>query len=244
MEHHGADDLGVSAKADSSPVTKADLAADNAIMSVLEEHLPDFPIVTEERADTHTVAAERFVLVDPLDGTRDFVRRRGDFTVNLALIDRGQPIAGVVFAPARGRLFYTDAAGRAVEEEGPFGVGTVGTLRVLSVGTPDPAALRVVASKSHRDAATDAFIAALDSPTVVSAGSSLKFCLIAAGEADLYPRFGRTMEWDTAAAHAVLAAAGGEVVAWPGLDPLTYGKRGFENPGFVAFAPGVPLRRA
>jgi 3'(2'), 5'-bisphosphate nucleotidase len=241
MAHYGDPALAVTAKADDSPVTAADLAADAAIAAILAERLPGIPVATEEQTATHAIAARRFILVDPLDGTRDFVRRSGDFTVNIALIEDGAPVAGVVFAPARRRLFYTDAAGRPVEEKGALDPVRPGPLRRLAVARPDPAALRVVASKSHRDPATDAVIAGFDVAEVVSAGSSLKFCLLAAGEADLYPRMGRTMEWDTAAAHAVLAAAGGRVLAWPGGAPLTYGKPGFVNPGFVAFVPGVPL---
>jgi 3'(2'), 5'-bisphosphate nucleotidase len=243
MEHYGDPTLDVVAKADASPVTAADLAADAAIAAELAAHLPDIPVVTEERADSHATVADRFILVDPLDGTRDFVKRRGDFTVNIALIEDGRPVAGVVFAPSRRRLFYTDGSGRAVEETGTLDPDRPGPVRPLAVARPDSAGLRVVASKSHRDADTDAFIARFAVAGVVSAGSSLKFCLLAAGEADLYPRMGRTMEWDTAAAHAVLAAAGGTVVAWPALTPLRYGKPGFANPGFVAFVPGVELDR-
>ena len=140
------------------------------------------------------------------------MQRRGDFTVNIALIENGVPTRGVVYAPAKGRLFYTDAAGRSQEEAGPHGEKP-GALTPLTVATPDPAALVVVASKSHRDQATDDYIARYPVADFRSAGSSLKFCLVAAGEADLYPRLGRTMEWDTAAGQAVLLGAGGRVAA-------------------------------
>ena len=232
--------LGTRAKADDSPVTLADLAADRVISEGLRAAFPNLPLVTEEQAATHAAQPRTFLIVDPLDGTKEFVRRRADFTVNIALVEAGRPIRGVVYAPARGRLFYTDAAGRAVEEEGPFG-REPGPLRPLHVRTPDNDALIVVASKSHRDAATEDYIARYNVASSEAAGSSLKFCLVASGEADLYPRLGPTMEWDTAAGDAVLRAAGGEVARLDDLSPLTYGKPGFRNPTFVAYAPGVAV---
>ncbi|NNU78982.1 3'(2'),5'-bisphosphate nucleotidase CysQ [Halovulum dunhuangense] len=241
MEIYGAEDFEVRAKSDDSPVTAADEAADALIFAGLRAAFPDIPVVTEEQADSHSLDAARFLIVDPLDGTKEFVQRRGDFTVNIALVENGVPVRGVVYAPARGRLFYTDADGRAVEEDGPFDPATPGALRPLAVRKPDNAALIVVASKSHRDAATDAYIARYAVADFTSAGSSLKFCLVAAGEADLYPRLGRTMEWDTAAGHAVLAGAGGRVVRFDDHAPLRYGKPGYENPFFIAYAPGVTL---
>jgi 3'(2'), 5'-bisphosphate nucleotidase len=227
-------------KADASPVTDADEAADALIARRLAEAFPGVLVVTEEQAATHSRRADRFLIVDPLDGTKEFIQRRGDFTVNIALVENGTPVRGVVYAPARQRLFYTRADGRSVEEAGPFG-DTPGQRRELDVSAPDNAALRVVASKSHRDAATDAYIAKYRVADLKSAGSSLKFCLIAAGEADLYPRLGRTMEWDTAAGHAIVLGAGGRVVRLDDKTPLTYGKDGFENPFFLAFASGVRL---
>jgi 3'(2'), 5'-bisphosphate nucleotidase len=169
------------------------------------------------------------------------VQRRGDFTVNIALIEHGVPTRGVVYAPAQGRLFYTGAGGQALEERGPHDRDRIGDVAELRVAQPDPAALVVVASKSHRDKATDDYIARYPVADFRSAGSSLKFCLVAAGEADLYPRLGRTMEWDTAAGQAVLLGAGGRVVRFDDHAPLVYGKRGFENPFFIAHAPGVAL---
>lgn len=242
MEVYGRPDFEVRAKSDASPVTEADEAADALISSGLAAAFPGVPLVTEEQAATHDGAAEDFLIVDPLDGTKEFVQRRGDFTVNIAYVERGVPVAGVVYAPAKGRLFYTDAAGRAVEEAGPFGAAP-GEVRPIAVARPDKAALRVVASKSHRDAATDAYIARYPVAEFRSAGSSLKFCLVASGEADLYPRLGRTMEWDTAAGDAVLRAAGGRCVRFDDLTPLAYGKPGHENPFFIAYAPGVDLVR-
>ena len=193
------EDLAVEAKADSSPVTSADHAADRVIVAGLEKAVPEIPVVTEERAETHGRlsgdAPGRFFLVDPLDGTKEFVSGAGEYTVNIALIEGGAPVLGVVYAPAKRRLFWTPEPGFAVEEQGEIDPANVGVTRQLQVTEADLEALRVVASKSHRDDKTDAYISRRKVADVVSAGSSLKFCLIAAGEADLYPRFGRTMEW-------------------------------------------------
>ncbi|MCF6303927.1 MAG: 3'(2'),5'-bisphosphate nucleotidase CysQ [Rhodobacteraceae bacterium] len=235
MEIYGKDDFVVKIKSDNSPVTEADEAADKLIFAGLSKAFPDIAIVTEEQSDSHSVVADRFFIVDPLDGTKEFVHRRGDFTVNIALVENGVPVLGVVFAPAKGRLFYTDKNGQSVEEMQD------GTLRPIRVATPDPDALTVVASKSHRDAATDEYIAKYNVGDFRSAGSSLKFCLVATGEADLYPRLGRTMEWDTAAGHAVLLGAGGQVVRFDNHQPLTYGKNIYENPFFIAHASGIAL---
>jgi len=241
MEVYAADTVAVEAKADSSPVTEADHAADAVIWAGLAEAFPDIPVVTEEKAGSHTTQASEFFIVDPLDGTKEFIQKRGDFTVNIALVRDGVPVLGVVYAPARERLFYTDISGGAVEEEGPHKADHPGPLRPISVAVPDANGLSVVASKSHRDAATDAYIARYPVSEFKSAGSSLKFCLVATGEATLYPRLGRTMEWDTAAGDAVLRAAGGHVVRFDTHAPLTYGKPGYENPFFIAHAPGVAL---
>ena len=241
MEIYGAPDFEVRAKSDASPVTEADEAADALISEGLAEAFPGVAIVTEEQAASHAQTVSTFLIVDPLDGTKEFVQRRGDFTVNIAYVEDGVPLRGVVYAPAKGRLFYTLPDGRAVEEEGPFAKETAGQLRPITVSVPDNRALMVVASKSHRDQATDDYIGRYAVADMTSAGSSLKFCLVATGEADLYPRLGRTMEWDTAAGDAVLRGAGGQVVRFDDHTPLTYGKAGFENPFFIAYAPGVLL---
>ena len=236
-------DFEVAAKSDASPVTEADLAADAVISEGLRAAFPDLPLITEEQADSHDLTAATFLIVDPLDGTKEFVQRRGDFTVNIAYVENGVPLRGVVYAPAKKRLFYTRADGRAVEETGDFLKDRAGPAREIRVSTPDNAALMVVASKSHRDAATDAYIARYGVRDMTSAGSSLKFCLVATGEADLYPRLGRTMEWDTAAGDAVLRGAGGQVVRFDDHQPLAYGKPGWDNPFFIAHAPGVVLQK-
>ncbi|MDX5349562.1 MAG: 3'(2'),5'-bisphosphate nucleotidase CysQ, partial [Paracoccaceae bacterium] len=230
------------AKGDASPVTEADEAADAVISAGLRAAFPNVPLITEEQAESHALTARTFLIVDPLDGTKEFVQRRGDFTVNIAYVQDGVPLRGVVYAPAKGRLFYTRPDGQAVEETGPFAKDSPGAVTALRVSTPDNAALMVVASKSHRDQATDDYIGRYAVRDMTSAGSSLKFCLVATGEADLYPRLGRTMEWDTAAGDAVLRGAGGQVVRFDDHQPLAYGKPGWDNPFFIAFAPGVTLK--
>lgn len=243
MQVYNGPDFGVKLKSDASPVTEADEAADAIISAGLRAAFPDVALITEEQADSHALSARTFLIVDPLDGTKEFVQRRGDFTVNIAYVDDGVPMRGVVYAPAQGRLFYTRADGMSVEETGEFLKIGAGPVVRLTVSQPDNAALMVVASKSHRDAATDAYIAKYAVKDMKSAGSSLKFCLIATGEADFYPRLGRTMEWDTAAGDAVLRGAGGQVIRFDDHTPLAYGKPGWDNPFFIACAPGVDLKR-
>jgi 3'(2'), 5'-bisphosphate nucleotidase len=243
MKIYEADDFEVKVKSDASPVTEADEAADALISAGLRAAFPDITLVTEEQAASHLHKADRFLIVDPLDGTKEFVNRRGDFTVNIAYVESGVPTRGVVYAPARERMFFTLADGTAVEETGALDPAMMGKVTPIRVGTPDNAGLMVVASKSHRDQATDDYIAKYAVRDMTSAGSSLKFCLVATGEADLYPRVGRTMEWDTAAGHAVLRGAGGDVVRFDDHTPLIYGKEGYANPFFIAYAPGVELKR-
>lgn len=244
MEVYESDDFEVKSKSDDSPVTIADEAADALISAGLREAFPDVALVTEEQAQSHSLKAESFLIVDPLDGTKEFINRRGDFTVNIAYVENGVPVRGVVYAPAKGRFFITDASGQSYEELGSFDKETVGEMERISVSTPDNGALMIVASKSHRDQATEDYINKYSVKDSKSAGSSLKFCLVATGEADLYPRVGRTMEWDTAAGHAVLAGAGGDVVRFDTHKPLVYGKEGYANPFFIAYAPGVELKSA
>ncbi len=242
MQVYNGPDFAVKLKGDASPVTEADEAADEIISAGLRAAFPDVVLITEEQAASHALTASTFLIVDPLDGTKEFVQRRGDFTVNIAYVQDGVPVRGVVYAPAQDRLFYTLPNGITVEEIGAFDKDVVGTLKKVGVSTPDNAALMVVASKSHRDAATDDYISKYAVKDMKSAGSSLKFCLVATGEADLYPRLGRTMEWDTAAGDAVLRGAGGHVVRFDDHLPLAYGKAGWDNPFFIAYAPGVDLK--
>ena len=214
------------AKPDGSPVTEADEAANALIVERLRALAPRAPIVAEESVGPESRPAPRFWLVDPLDGTREFIAGRDEYTVNIALIEHGRPVLGVVLAPARGVCFA------GAEGDGAWRGDAAGR-RAIAARPPPAGGPVAVASRSHRDARTDAWLAEAGAARVVRAGSSLKFCLLAEGAADLYPRFGRTMEWDTAAGHAVLAAAGGEMRRVDGA-PLAYGKPGFENPPFVA----------
>lgn len=244
MEIYGSDDFDVKSKSDNSPVTAADEAADALISAGLRAEFPDVMLVTEEQADSHTKTGATFLIVDPLDGTKEFINRRGDFTVNIALVEDGVPTRGVVYAPAKKRMFYTRADGQTIEETGPLHPDVVGQQNIIAVSQPDNKALYVVASKSHRDQATDDYINKYKVRDMKSAGSSLKFCLIATGEADIYPRVGRTMEWDTAAGHAVLTGAGGRVVRFDNHEELKYGKEGYANPFFIAYSPDVELKDA
>ena len=229
-------------KSDDSPVTIADKKADELISRGLKKYFPEIPVITEEQVKSHDLNASVFFIVDPLDGTKEFIKRRGDFTVNIALVADGKPIRGIVYAPARQRLFYTDENGEAVEEMDYFSVSKLGLIKKIKTAFSDNTALKIVASKSHRDKNTDRYISKYRYKELVSAGSSLKFCLIAAGEADLYPRFGPTMEWDTAAGHAVLSAAGGSVLQVHNKQPLRYGKPNYKNPFFIASSKNVILK--
>lgn len=231
-------DFSVDAKDDASPVTEADRRAEVIILEALAHLAPGVPVVAEEACCGGVIpdVGRRFFLVDPVDGTREFVSRNGEFTVNIALIEASVPIAGVVYAPARDVLF----AGRlgAGAEEMRIEGGRIAERRAIAAAPPC-APLRIVASRSHRTTQTDAFIGRYPDASIVPAGSSLKFCMIASGRADLYPRFGPTMQWDTAAGDAVLRAAGGMVVT-PDGEPMTYGPKSdigldaYKNPSFVA----------
>ena len=228
-------DFTVASKSDNSPVTEADRAVDAFLAPHLARLFPGIPVVTEEQADSHgQVITGPFFLVDPIDGTKEFIARTGEFTINVALIEEGRPVAGIVSAPALERIFV------GVTGKGAFEIAADGAQRRLAV-RPCAADMTAVASRSHNTPATDAFLETNRITERVSAGSSLKFCLLAAGEADVYPRFGPTMEWDTAAGHAVLAAAGGMVLL-EGGDPLAYGKPGYRNPDFIACSPDAARR--
>ena len=215
-------------KADRSPVTDADEEAETLILAELALAFPNVPVVAEEEAAAGRVArvGSRFFLVDPVDGTKEFIKRGGEFTVNIGEIVDGAPVSGVVFAPAIGRLFVGAVGEGAFEISG-------GVTRAIAARAPAEDGLVAVSSKSHPDAKTDALLKSLAVKGNTNAGSSLKFCLVAAGEADIYPRAGHTMEWDTAAGDAVLRAAGGRMTDWDGA-PFVYGKAGFHNTAFIA----------
>lgn len=222
-------EIEVSHKDDASPLTQADLAAHRHIAAGLAALTPDIPLLSEEGADTPYDIRRgwtRYWLVDPLDGTKEFIKRNGEFTVNIALIVEGRPLLGVVHAPALGETY--------VAAEGLGASRVRGDQRESLQTRAWPADPAVLASRSHADARTDALLAKLPAHGLTSKGSSLKFCLVAAGEADLYPRLGPTSEWDTAAAQCVVEQAGGAVLQWPDLQPLAYNRKdSLLNPEFL-----------
>jgi 3'(2'), 5'-bisphosphate nucleotidase len=222
-------EFAVTSKADASPVTVADERAEALITAALRALQPAWAVVAEEAAAQGRTpqTGRRWWLVDPLDGTREFVSRNGEFTVNIALIDDGAPVLGAVYVPVQD-LLYAGLVGQGawIEDRG--------VRRAIRCRAAPPEGWTLACSRSHGDeAASAAWLNGRPVAATIKAGSSLKFGLIAAGLADVYPRLGRTMEWDTAAGHAVLRAAGGEVTDLPGA-PLRYGKPGHENPHFVA----------
>lgn len=238
--------LAVEKKADKSPVTEADRAAEALIAEHLERVAPGFAMIGEEAVYEGRIpdVGNAFFLVDPLDGTREFVKGGNDFTVNIGLVRDGKPAVGVIFVPATGKLYggvVGEGAWKAEVTGGAASARTTMRVRPAPAGPID-----VVASRSHRTKETDAFIARFDVARLVSAGSSVKFCVVASGEADLYPRMGTTMQWDTAAGEAILRAAGGRVVTIEGA-PLGYGPNGapgadaFRNPWFIATGGMDPL---
>jgi len=217
----------VQKKADDSPLTKADLAAHNIICEGLRALDIQYPVISEESSDISWAQRKhwcRYWLVDPLDGTKEFIKRNDEFTVNIALIEKGVPILGVVYAPALDAM-YTGERDR----------GAFLNDKAISVATQEPETLRVVGSRSHPSQETTDWLDALGKPyEMLAVGSSLKFCLVAEGKADIYPRLGPTSEWDTAAAHAVLSAAGGEIKTLNG-EPLLYNQKAdYLNPHFIA----------
>jgi 3'(2'), 5'-bisphosphate nucleotidase len=218
-------------KQDGSPVTAADAAAEAVILPVLRALTPEIPVVSEEEAAAGLapeVAGGRFWLVDPLDGTKEFIKRNGEFTVNIALIEAGVPVLGVVHVPVTGETYAAAGPGTASLAVGGARAGAIAVRSRPACGAT------IVASRSHGDdSALEGFLAGTGVAERRPAGSSVKFCLVARGEADLYPRLGPTMEWDTAAGHAVLLGAGGTVKTLDGA-ALCYGKPGYRNPHFVA----------
>jgi len=229
-------------KSDSSPVTAADKAAEALILAFLRAAAPGIPIVAEEEAAQGRVpdVSGTFFLVDPLDGTKEFIKHGTDFTVNIGLIENGVPTMGAVYAPARGTLYWGDCVSKQAWRAPQPPHAARGAAEPISVRKPmkPPCA---VASKSHNTPQTEAWLANAGVKNRVSVGSSLKFVLVASGDADVYPRPAPTMEWDTAAGDAVLRAAGGRVFDLDG-QPLLYGKEKFFNPGFVATGSYEPAR--
>jgi len=234
MEVYAAKDKGIDIKNDGSPVTEADRRAEACIVPALKDLFPETMVVSEENPASHSFdPSERFWLVDPLDGTKEFVKRNGQgaFTVNIALIEKREPVLGVVFAPALKRMFYGDIRAGASE------IGETGE-RSISVASATGAERIAVTSSSHQDQVTSTWLRSNKISQTISIGSSFKFCLLAAGEAHVYPRFGPTMEWDTAAGDAILRAAGG-MTTTPEHTSFLYGKAGYRNGAFIAWG-GVP----
>lgn len=226
-------DVAVQHKSDHSPVTEADVLANEYIVSKLQLLAPHIPIVAEEDAALPHEAEPLFWLVDPLDGTRAFIKGEPEFTVNIGLIHHGAPVLGVIYAPPQ-ELLYFGSGGR-----GAYKQMAGKSAQAIAVRKPAGDGLVVVKSKSHPSAKTQNYLDTLSIKDTRPGSSSIKFCMVAEGSADIYPRFGRTMEWDTAAGHAILNAAGGRVETEAG-EILRYGKPGFENPGFIAFGFSAP----
>lgn len=227
------DGSGQTDKSDGSPLTRADLASDNVIRATLAAAFPDIPYLSEESGETPYAVRSAwplYWLVDPLDGTKEFISRNGEFTVNIALIQGGEPVMGVVAVPVSGDIFLASKGAGARQ----YGVPVSGRLSAASFSRKD-AGLRLVASRSHRDAATEEFMGRFTDPVIRPAGSSLKFMLIARADADVYPRFAPTMEWDTAAAQIIVEEAGGQVLETSSGKPLRYNKPELLNPFFIAW---------
>ncbi len=230
-------DFSITDKADASPLTDADLASHHRIVAGLAKLTPAIAVLSEESAAEvleQRISWQRYWLIDPLDGTKEFIKKNGEFTVNIALIDQGEPVLGVVYAPALKTLYW---GGREI---GAFKQADNASAVSIRVAEPPTAATgwRVVGSRSHQSDSFKAFVAAFSNPEIVAMGSSLKLCLVAEGAADIYPRLGLTSEWDTAAAQAVVEAAGGQVLAYPDLTPLRYNTRPdtLLNPFFIVCA--------
>lgn len=237
-------DFAAEEKADGSAVTEADKAGEAVILAGLKNLAPEIPVLAEEEAAAGNIPelGQKFFLVDPVDGTREFVNRTGEFTINIALIEDGKPMMGVVYAPASDRLYIGETGKGAVKiMHKPSDELDYNTAVKIETRVPTKD-LIAVASRSHRSAETETLLKELGVIDFTPAGSSLKFCLVAEGIADVYPRLGRTMEWDTGAGQAVLEAAGGRVMEFvDGAEtktPLVYNKaqRGFDNPYFIAWA--------
>ena len=235
MAVYSEDDFGVEMKGDDSPITRADCLADKLIGKILNQNFPDIPIVSEEsNCDLTSAMGDIYFLVDPLDGTKEFIKKTGEFTVNIAVILNGKAELGVVYVPDTKELYYRDLDGLSYLERDVNDFSVRSERNQISCRTADMDNLSVVRSVSHSTYETEKYISGYAPNNSASAGSSLKFGLIARGVADLYPRLGRTMEWDTGAAHAVLKGAGGNVRRLDTLQELSYGKPGMENPFFVA----------
>jgi 3'(2'), 5'-bisphosphate nucleotidase len=222
----------VQQKGDRSPLTRADQASNALICSELQKLTPDIPIISEENIETPYEERRHWTrcwLVDPLDGTKEFIKRNGDFTINIALVENGSPVAGVVYAPVWGELFWAVKGGGAFLQK-----ENMDRPIEAAVFRNEDAGLNLVCSRSHLTKETEAFIVKYREPNLVSRGSSLKFLMLAKGDAHVYPRIAPTMEWDTGAAQIILQEAGGQVLHFETRQPLTYNKENLRNPAFLA----------
>lgn len=230
MAVYNKSEVAVRRKQDASPVTEADEKSEAILTAALTTIDSSVPVVAEEHASVHGLpqkTAREYFLIDPLDGTKEFLGNLHSFTINVALVQKGVPVLGVVYAPAMHVLYYSWGPGQAYRRR------RSGKTETIAVRKANPKRLVIVASRSHRNPATESFLKRYPSAQHVSVGSSLKFCLVAEGQADLYPRLGPTMEWDTAAGHAILLAAGGTVRRGDGT-PFVYGAADYRNGHFLA----------
>lgn len=230
-------DFDVDYKEDESPLTAADQAANDIIVKALAEHYPEIPIISEEIKNMEydeRKSWEQCWVVDPLDGTKEFLKRNGEFTVNIALVKNGVPILGVIYVPVKDITYYNEIGGKAYKQLG------TDEANEISAKAPEGESISVVASRSHLNEDTENFIEEkkkqFSDIDIVAAGSSLKFCLVAEGTAHVYPRFAPTMEWDTAAGQAIAVAAGAKVLRHPEMTPLEYNKENLLNPYFLVVA--------
>ena len=232
MDIYNQEDRGIESKSDESPLTKADLAANKILCDVLRKISPDIPIISEENDNLSYMDRAGWDycwVVDPLDGTKEFIKRNGEFTTNVALVRGNESIAGVIYAPALEEMYWGIIGDGAYSEI----KGVVTDLKVKTFSKTDKG-LKMVCSRSHLNDATKAFVDQYDEPELVASGSSLKFMIIAKGEAHIYPRMAPTMEWDTCAAQAILEEAGGVVLQADSSDPVVYNKENLLNPSFIA----------
>ena len=242
MDVYVRDDFGIEIKDDNSPVTLADHRSDIMINKILKLNFPDIPIISEESDhDLKSVLPKIYFLVDPLDGTKEFIKKTGEFTVNIAVIMNSRAELGVVYVPATGDVYYRELDGFSYLEPKAYNAEIRGKRKKICCKTVEMNNISVVKYIPHSSPETENYTAGYAVINSLSAGSSLKFGLIASGVADLYPRLGRTMEWDTGAAHAVLKGAGGNVRRLDTLQELSYGKSGMDNPFFVASGNDIAL---
>ena len=232
LEVYNSDDFNIELKGDDSPLTRADKEANAVIVAGLKENFPDIPIISEEEKELPYETRKQWTkcwLVDPLDGTKEFIKRNGEFTVNIALIENKKVVEGVIYVPVLEELYFTENGKAHLTKDGNTSEINVNSFKMSDTG------LRMVCSRSHMSDEVKAYVEKFDSPETVSMGSSLKFMLLANNKADIYPRLAPTMEWDTGAAQAILEAAGGSVIDQETGEPMKYNRENLLNNHFIAF---------